>query len=669
MTSKASSRHSLIKRLQHSVIFLALMGCVSAAHAQGTAFTYQGRLNDGANPANGTYNLRFALFDALTFGNQVGTPLTNSPVTVSNGLFTVTLDFGGSVFSVADRWLEIGVRTNGGGAFANLSPRQQITPSPYAIYAAGASATGLSGTIPTANLTGTYGSAVTFSNPGNSFSGNGTGLANVNAATLGGLGAANFWIVGGNAGTGGASLGTVDSQPLKLASGNSRVMLLETKVVIPGLFQSITAANVLGGANINTINSGVIGATIGGGGSLDVDGFLTTPHPNTVLDAFGTVGGGLGNTAGSADGDSSTSRAATVGGGENNGASGNHSFVGGGSSNGAGSTNSVIAGGAGNGISDSTFNIGAFTIPEGLANGSCIGGGENNVILTYYDTFLGFPLNLYHSFHSSIGGGLNNTVYGASYAAIPGGLNNTVAGSFGLAAGRRAKANHIGAFVWADSTDTDFASTGANQFAIRASGGVQLDPLTSIYFGTQTRQALNVYGTDYGIGSQYDTLYFRCANFDANSGFIWYRGGVHNDNYVSAGGAGGGTEMMHLVASGLYVNGSVVLTSDRNAKENFAPISPREVLEKVAALPISRWNYKEDKASEHLGPMAQDFYAAFGVGPDDKHIATVDADGVALAAIQGLNQKLEEQRAENAGLKARLEKLERLMNRENRGAK
>ena len=60
-------------------------------------------------------------------------------------------------------------------------------------------------------------------------------------------------------------------------------------------------------------------------------------------------------------------------------------------------------------------------------------------------------------------------------------------------------------------------------------------------------------------------------------------------------------------------------------------------------MPISAWNYKDDPASRHVGPMAQDFHAAFGLGFDDKHIATVDADGIALAAIQGLNQKLEAQ--------------------------
>ena len=109
-----------------------------------------------------------------------------------------------------------------------------------------------------------------------------------------------------------------------------------------------------------------------------------------------------------------------------------------------------------------------------------------------------------------------------------------------------------------------------------------------------------------------------------------------------------------LDGGGLTVRGTFVSSSDRNAKENYEAVNPREVLEKVAALPLTRWNFKADPGTPHLGPVAQDFYAAFGVGADDKHIATVDADGVALAAIQGLNQKLEEKlAAQDAALKAK----------------
>jgi hypothetical protein len=102
-------------------------------------------------------------------------------------------------------------------------------------------------------------------------------------------------------------------------------------------------------------------------------------------------------------------------------------------------------------------------------------------------------------------------------------------------------------------------------------------------------------------------------------------------------------------------------------------VDPQEVLEKVVALPVQTWTYTRDPGHRHLGPVAQDFHAAFGLnGEDDKHIATVDADGVALAAIKGLNEKvvdlsgkadrrLRTLEAENAELKARLERLERLL--------
>jgi hypothetical protein len=92
------------------------------------------------------------------------------------------------------------------------------------------------------------------------------------------------------------------------------------------------------------------------------------------------------------------------------------------------------------------------------------------------------------------------------------------------------------------------------------------------------------------------------------------------------------------------------------------------VLDRVATLPISRWKFKTDAATQHIGPTAQDFYAAFNVGADDTHIATVDEGGIALAAIQGLNRKLHERDAEigqlkllNASLEKRVADLERLV--------
>src|ERR1039457_1682143 len=119
-----------------------------AQSASSTAFTYQGRLTDTGSSASGGYDLTFAVFDADSSGSQVGATLTNSAVAVSNGLFTVALDFGAGIFTGPDRWLEIGVRTNGDGDFATLSPRQALTASPYAIFA-GTSANVASGSVVT----------------------------------------------------------------------------------------------------------------------------------------------------------------------------------------------------------------------------------------------------------------------------------------------------------------------------------------------------------------------------------------------------------------------------------------------------------------------------------------------------------------------------------------
>lgn len=116
------------------MILLCVLG--SIGYAQTTAFTYQGKLTDAGNPANGNYDLQFKLFDTVTVGTgtQQGATLVRNPVVVSAGIFTVTLDFGANVFSGAARFLEIGVRPAGSGsAYTVLAPRQPITSSPYAI--------------------------------------------------------------------------------------------------------------------------------------------------------------------------------------------------------------------------------------------------------------------------------------------------------------------------------------------------------------------------------------------------------------------------------------------------------------------------------------------------------------------------------------------------------
>jgi len=602
--------------------FSALNSQLSTLLAQGTAFTYQGRLNDGARPANGVYDLTFALFQNPTGGGALRGPITNSAVSVSNGLFTAMLDFG--PFDVdaygRGRWLEISVRTNGSGPVAILGPRQPMTPAPSAIYASYA------GGPP----------------PGGGF----------NADLLDGFDSSAFWTITGNSGTlaGVHFLGTTDDQPLELKINGARALRLEPDP------RGMNAANVVGGHPENSITNGIGGSVIVGGGFPG--------GPNRVEDNSHGVFIG----AGSLNVVRPNSSDAVIAGGFGNGASGYAT---------------VVGGGQGNSIqSDATHSV--------------LGGGYLNDIGT-------------NSAYSAIGGGRDNNIAANSpYATISGGRNNT-ATSHAFAAGTRAKANHTGAFVWADSQDVDFASTANNQFSIRAGGGVRLNTLTealyiapagNIGIGTLAPASkLEVQGAVaairlnpdlVAIGSNDDGYELNLVGGvpdgsnmggqirlggsnrgDADINAIQFKQNnsevmrIHNGGNVGIG-TSGPSQKLHvignIVASGsVCANNGVNCASDRNVKAGFESVDARAILEKVAALPITRWHYTNDAVTPHLGPVAQDFHAAFAVGSDDKHIATVDADGVALAAIQGLNQKLEQKQTEITELKARLTALEKLV--------
>ena len=116
---------------------------------------------------------------------------------------------------------------------------------------------------------------------------------------------------------------------------------------------------------------------------------------------------------------------------------------------------------------------------------------------------------------------------------------------------------------------------------------------------------------------------------------------LHISSFVwgdSSGGTSFGVNTFNIHASGgIFLNGGVHAASDRDKKEAFSFINAREVLDKVIEMPVTSWRFKgEDDSVRHIGPMAQDFMAAFGYGIDDKYITATDADGVAVAAIQGL---------------------------------
>src|ERR1043165_5887811 len=196
-------------------------------------------------------------------------------------------------------------------------------------------------------------------------------------------------------------------------------------------------------------------------------------------------------------------------------------------------------------------------------------------------------MNVAGGFGSAIAGGGRN-VCSNFYSMVPGGRQNLAAGDSSFAAGRRAKALHAGAFVWADATDADISSTRSNQFIVRASGGAQL-----------------------------------LSSSDGSSGVELPPGG------------------------GAWAN-----LSDRAAKQNFQAVNKREILTRLAQLEVQTWSYKtQEPRVRHLGPTAQDFRTAFGLGEDDRHINSADADGVAVAAIQGLYEMVLTQEREIQSLK------------------
>jgi hypothetical protein len=383
---------------------------------------------------------------------------------------------------------------------------------------------------------------------------------------------------------------------------------------------TFTSPNLIGGSGSNSITDGVHGATIGGGGEIG--------YTNRVTDNYGTVGGGYKNHAGDNAGTLYDCTGATVGGGMANTASGFAATVGGGNYNTASDTRATVGGGYGNTASVDRATVGGGNSNTAINIEATVGGGFYNTASGYQATVAGGSGNEATTSLSTVGGGLSNLASGGyatvsggndnesrgNSSTVPGGAGNVAQGDYSFAAGNRAKAHNQGCFVWADSTDADLNCTNTNRFVTRAAGGYQLF-------------------TDSGMST-----------------YAWLPPGAST------------------------WSGS----SDRNVKENYLPTDGEKILISLASIPITTWNYKsQDPSVRHMGPVAQDFSAAFGLGESDKHINTIDVDGVALAAIQGLYKLVQEKEGRistleehnlklEAGLAA-LENLVQIMAKEKKG--
>ncbi|MBL0061306.1 MAG: tail fiber domain-containing protein [bacterium] len=603
---------------------------------------YQGQLTSPTGtPLDTIVAITFNIWPTPAGGVSAWTE-THPAVVVTDGLFNVQL---GSITVLPDsfavnRWLGITVGNN-----TEMIPREQLVSVAHA-YRVGTVDGASGGTISSdlniigkANIgngnvsSGTFafvaGENDTASGDHSTVSGGFGNTASGLSANVGG--GFDNTASGFHATVGGGFSNTASSVRTTVGGGQNNTA-------------SSPSATVSGGEN-NTASDAF--ATIGGGFENTASLSSTTVGGgefNSASGTFATVGGGIDNaasassaTVGGGRNNAASGTGATVSGGQNNIASGQQGTVGGGIYNKARGLNSVVAGG-GSGIeADSNSATGNSSFIGGgrrnLASGvvatigggegnlssssrSTVGGGANNIASSTQSTVSGGEENAASGSHGFVGGGGFNYARGAFAAiaggggdavtdsnsargiasVIPGGRQNETSGSFSLAAGFRAKANHSGAFVWADSTNSDFASTAVDQFNVRASGGTRIFTNAATTLGAQL-----------------------IANATA-----W------------------------------------TALSDSTRKTDIERVDTKVVLDKVMQIPISEWRYKEqpDASIRHIGPMAQDFWAQFHLGEDSLGISTIDPDGIALAAVQELAKQNEQKDTKIADLETRVKQLE-----------
>lgn len=500
-----------------AVVAICLVASVSQAYVP-MVFSYQGKLcdNTGKPVPNGTYNLRFRLFDTEAGGTALWVePMSGTiPVQVTGGLFSVMLGQSVPIPPSAfqgDTWLQVEVDGTA------TSPRMRLATVGYAVRALSAEGFALpfgqtcSSSTAALSITnsGTGGAAIFrltdpnsiatalyATTPGTGYAADLDGKVRITGtAELGGFqlnvspqagyvltsdasgrgtwqppssSGSTSWSLTGNAGTvpGTSFLGTTDSAPLEMKVSGNRALRLE-----PGTSTAYGfTPNLIGGFSGNAVMAPAVGATIGGGGALGV--------LNLVTDNFGTVGGGEENRAGNNTGSTEDCEDATVSGGWGNIAGATGAAVGGGWTNTASGLQAVVAGGTENIASGGGSAIAGGQANKAAGDLSAVGGGYDNQASTQY---------------SVISGGSMNRAIGKA-SVVPGGEANSAGADYTLAAGRRAKALHPGSFVWADSTDADFASTAANQFLIRASGNVGINRADPSFM-------LDVNGSVRGVGA------------------------------------------------------------------------------------------------------------------------------------------------------------------------
>jgi len=597
----------------YGVLFLSMLlasGLSLYAHAQEVkpaTLAFQGYLIDAEdNPVDGTVNLAFRLYDAATGGTaQWAEDQLDVPVT--QGIFSVHLGQETSFEAVSfDRSLWLGVQVNGG---SEMVPRVALEAAPYSLRARSVDDAALAA-----------GNNVTIQRDGEALE----------------ITAWSPWYMD--------SL----TQSLSYLNGNVGIGtdIPASRLTVLGTIQSTSGGFRFPDGTVQTTAASGEGEGWRLGGNLGTDpaaDFMGT-RDNVPLEVRVNNARALRILPGFYDSGSKAAPNILFGIASNTIGEG---------------VRAATIGGGGDIFNPNEITVNYGTIGGGwgntvTGNGATVGGGGNNDAIGEQAT---------------IGGGSANEANGA-YATVAGGLFNRANGDHSMAAGARASAIHEGTFVWADNSSViGFSSTGANQYLIRAVGGVGIgtnNPAADLHLfaDSDTRPHLL-------LEEDENNDYARLRMKNVSSPQYWdIAAGAANTERLNFFASNGRGNVMSLHATGdpLVMHNGAKLTeggtwtnaSSRALKTDFRPVDGQAVLARLAGVPVQTWRYKAEAGARHMGPTAEAFAAAFGLGDTDAAIATVDADGVALAAIQALHEIVQQQQAQIDALRAALLEQDRM---------
>ena len=586
-----------------SLVALAASTVISLAEPVATGFTYQGHLGADRELAEGSHDFRFTLYDVASDGSAMSDPLQFLAVDVAKGRFSLVVDFGEDAFGGDARWIEIGVRQSGEASFTTLGPRQALTAAPFALHTRSGTpgprglpepkgddgkqgpkgdkgdkcavgpagpqgpegpkgetgGIGPQGAIGPQGLTEPQGEKGDRGDTGAAGPAGPAGLQGIKGAPgatgpagpAGAQGAKGHPRVAGPIGLRGPAGPTGPQGPqgdpavVDGVIGTSDDTPLEPHVNGRQALRIEEASDHLGNKLPNMIGGIEENGVEEGVCGATIAGGGHTGWPNRVLASFGTVDGGFFNAA--------SAWRSTVGGGVSNLATDDHRTEGGGLHNQAGNNTGTTA--------DAT--------------------------------------------HATVGGGEDIGASG-SYATIPGGKGN-LATEYAFAAGRSAKALHAGTFVWADSTGLAFESILANEFAIRAAGGVRIantgNGATLLNLNTERHWEFRQLGTGANTALELASI-----GEGGNKNFIINTSGRVGIGTTSPGFTLEGNGQAAKPSEGSWSNASDARLKDvgesftrgLEAQERLAPIHYRYSSNNPLGLPSDR---------EYVGLIAQDLQA------------------------------------------------------------